>query len=77
MRYWKINISKTLYEGYYDDVFKIYQLFKPMHIENNTYKFWTYTVYWECDQFNDLKEWETTPEYTAIVDNQKVTFVRI
>lgn len=65
-KYWYILISFDLYNNYYDDLYQVFKKFKPVDMDYS-YANRTIKMYWICEDFRELKEWETTPQYEAVI----------
>ena len=65
-KYWYILISFELYNNHYDDVYEIFKKFKPVDMDYS-YANRTVKIYWICEDFKELQEWETTPQYDVVL----------
>lgn len=65
-KYWYILISFELYNNYYDDIYEVFKKFKPVYMDYN-YANRVIKMYWTCEDFKELQEWEITPQYDAVL----------
>jgi hypothetical protein len=70
-----IKITDELYRNNYNEICKIFNYFKPTHIEFRHWENDIWYLYGESDLFEEIKEGEQIPFYLASFLNTKTGYI--